>query len=258
MKKLVILALLLASLVRSSAQTDFTIRYPAVTEAFMDEIQKWELVARNQQYPKDLIQIEGQASDPASALQGAPDYFAVYTSESESIIFLKMEAIPTGPGGIVTFPIHFTDLADGADYYVPFDFQNFAGVFTVAGQQIKMKINFETLQGDRYPSVQLTWGNGAGPGIVGTIRDDLSQAFVESNSRPTDLNLMIRPALPSEFDGLIIEVQVPDEHYELQSSLDFKTWIIENPPSLIRGYTGIHHLVRDSSGHKYFRACLLP
>jgi hypothetical protein len=247
-------------IVNVNAQTNLPIfRAPPISVSLSSNMTVWETIASSQTYPKHLISQEGERSDPYSSAQGLKDYFVVYIpSLTNHGTILTMDPLRTSYNGVQTFPVHFRDVISNVDYYVTFDYATLTGTFTVCGQKIWMKISYDPNLTPRYPFVQLTLGNQASFGDVGTVYDDFRFAVVETSTPPTVMQLAIVHAIgiTNVPNGMYIAVNAPDEHYTLQSTTDFKSWADEPVPFYIFGYIGIHYYPAADVviGNKFFRS----
>lgn len=247
--KTYILALLCLSSIASSAQfyADKIPHFPIIGNNLATNIAAHRAAFISYpNYAGRLLTTEGQASDQYTAAQSASDYFAVYLKTNSSFgrllritmseDFYGLVGIPsvqdvrTGQQFVMSLSRYDTRTSDydyttGADGYMARLYH--LGNMNIDGETIFVKVRYNGTQ--RYPSMQLTWGQGASHGEPGFFKDHLEGGPVSTNAvlpRP-QIHWSTMAYVDDEvypiFPITIAEVS-SERAYAFEVSEDLKSW----------------------------------
>ncbi len=258
----------------SAAEPGFTVRSPLVSATLRSNI-VWltgNLVLQGQY----LNAIETEWSHSYNSVRGLTDYFIVGSTNTDGGKIITMDPIPTSVGGIIGQPVFRS--ANGA----VLSFTSYNTVNSMANEYdytvneygfVREKYHYGTLNiGDgetvrviigyrytpRYPTVSISWGEGADLEEWGTVLDDYSTAVVIDPSI-TVQSTRIANIVDSEdtsYDGIYLTVESPSgvEHV-IESTVDFKTWsVVQKRPVFVDGHWSYYHFPPASGNPGFFRS----
>ncbi|HTK33454.1 MAG TPA: hypothetical protein VL335_02840 [Candidatus Paceibacterota bacterium] len=263
MKKITMVSLLLSLCFSVVAQNTSLTRYPAISSSLYSSILEWDAVAQGYVYPRHIIVTEGVDTDRTDTSLGYVNYFAVYApGMTNGGTVLAVDPFPVNDGGVLYSGMTIHDVVNHVDYYIAYSRDIFnncvTGTFMMAGQQFWIYIHYPATFGI-YPTINITWGAGAGPNNPGSITDDFSQVVVDVPI-PTNsyVSLEIAKDLVDVPDGTYLFNEAPEGNYIIESSADLMHWTQEtNQPLGIIGYSYVYQFP-TAGGNKFFRTKKVP
>jgi hypothetical protein len=271
---LVIIGLLTAVAGSPAADLGFTVRSPLISPSLRSNI-VWlttNLVPQGQY----LNAIETEWSHSYNSARMVPDYFIVGSTNADGGKLIIMDTIPTSTGGIIGQPVFrstngtvlsFTgyntvnNMANEYDYTVNengFVREKYHyGTLNIGdGETVRVIIGYRYTP--RYPTVSISWGEGADLEEWGTVLDDYSTAVVIDPSI-TVQSTRIANIVNSEdtaYDGIYLTVESPSGvKHVIESTADFKTWsVVQKIPVFVDGHWSYYHFPPASGNPGFFRS----
>lgn len=205
------------------------------------------------------IIVEGVWSNTNSAPEVKPDYFVVWSKNSDGGRILRMDPFKTDSNG-VTQPPRFTDILSGESEVLPYktvgspgeEEYYHHGVLTIGNDQYNVAVAYGASLA--HPAVLITWGTGSDIFDVGTVADTFEQVSI-SDKAITD-KLSIKYYASKEIDqlnGTYLAVITPREYgqFTVKFSTDLTHWnVYDVPPLGIFGEIVIYKL--PDTGSAFF------